>query len=250
MKTKALFLTLGAILLLPACSHQTSKSEPEVVFCQEDAKVCPDGSTVSRIPPSCEFALCSTNASQMPVQEISLSKVPVFDCEDDSKSQKRCAQAGDTVVKMTTPQGEIWLRFFKDTPKTVENFIGLGERGFYDGLIFHRVIPNFMIQGGDPLGTGTGGESIWGGEFTDEFVAGLSNIRGSIAMANRGPNTNTSQFFINQADNTFLDFKHTVFGQVVSGMRIVDEISGVEKNSTDKPNEDVTMKVEVFEVVE
>ncbi len=107
-----------------------------------------------------------------------------------------------------------------------------------------------MIQGGDPLGTGTGGESIWGGEFTDEFVTGLSNIPGSIAMANRGPNTNTSQFFINQADNTFLDFKHTVFGQVVSGLSIVDDIVNVEKDSSDKPLENVTMNVEVFEVVE
>jgi cyclophilin family peptidyl-prolyl cis-trans isomerase len=107
-----------------------------------------------------------------------------------------------------------------------------------------------MIQGGDPLGTGTGGESIWGGEFADEFSADLSNRRGSIAMANRGPATNTSQFFINQADNNFLDSKHTVFGQVVAGMRVVDEIANVEKGAMDKPSEDVTMELAVYEVVE
>ncbi|MFA6458369.1 MAG: peptidylprolyl isomerase [Patescibacteria group bacterium] len=152
---------------------------------------------------------------------------------------------------MTTSLGEIWLRLTPDqTPKTVENFVGLTERGFYAGLIFHRVIPDFMIQGGDPLGTGTGGESIWGGDFADEFVPTLSNIRGSIAMANRGANTNSSQFFINQADNTFLDFKHTVFGQVVSGMSVVDQITNVERDANDKPAIDVTMQVQVFKVVE
>ncbi|MFH0776971.1 MAG: peptidylprolyl isomerase [Patescibacteria group bacterium] len=155
------------------------------------------------------------------------------------------------MAKISTSQGDIWLRLFPEsTPKTVENFVGLSERGFYDGLIFHRVIPDFMIQGGDPLGNGTGGESIWGGEFADEFVAGVSNLRGSIAMANRGANTNTSQFFINQADNTFLDFKHTVFGQVISGLSTVDKITKVDRDANDKPKKDVTMQVKVFEVAE
>lgn len=244
--------TVCAVLFLAACGETSEqKGAEEVVFCAADVKICPDGSAVSRVPPSCEFASCSTNISKMPSQKISVSEIPADDCDQDSENQLRCARTGDAVAKISTNHGEIWLRLFvDDTPKTIENFVGLAERGFYDGLIFHRVIPNFMIQGGDPLGTGTGGKSIWGGPFVDEFVANLSNIRGSIAMANRGPNTNTSQFFINQADNSSLDFKHTVFGQIVSGMKIVDAIAGVEKNSTDKPLEDVKMEVTVFEVVE
>ncbi|MFH0834164.1 MAG: peptidylprolyl isomerase [Patescibacteria group bacterium] len=152
---------------------------------------------------------------------------------------------------MSTDLGEIWLRLTPtETPKTVENFVGLTERGFYNGLIFHRVIPDFMIQGGDPLGNGTGGESIWGGEFADEFVPTLSNIRGAIAMANRGADTNTSQFFIDQADNTFLDFKHTVFGQVISGLRVVDDIAKADRDANDKPKKDIKMQVKVFEMTE
>lgn len=241
-----------AVFLLAACGETSEKvGEAEIIFCAEDAKICPDGSAVSRVPPSCEFAPCSANISKMPSQKISISEIPTNDCDSDSENQLRCARAGDTVAKISANHGEIWLRLFADdTPKTIENFVGLAERGFYSGLIFHRVIPSFMIQGGDPLGTGTGGESIWGGPFADEFVAGLSNIRGSIAMANAGANTNTSQFFINQADNTFLDFKHTVFGQVVSGLRVVDEIANTERNPADKPLEDVTMNIEVFEVIE
>ncbi len=251
MQPKIFFFAFCAVFLLAACEHTTTPPSEEVVFCQKDVKVCPDGSTVGRVPPSCEFAPCSINTSTMPSQKIPLAEVLVFDCSADSTDQMRCALIGDTVAKITTSHGEIWLRLTpNETPKTVENFVGLSERGFYDDLIFHRVIPDFMVQGGDPLGNGTGGESIWGGEFADEFDASLSNIRGSIAMANRGVNTNTSQFFINQTDNTFLDFKHSVFGQVVSGMRIVDEIVNVERDANDKPLENVEMQIEVFEVVE
>ena len=251
MSPKIIFLAFCAVFLLAACEHNTTPLAADVVFCQQDVKICPDGSSVSRVPPSCEFAACSINSATMPSQKIPLTEVPVFDCVADSVEQNRCAAIGDTVTKMTTPLGEIWIRLTPaETPKTVENFLGLSARGFYDGLIFHRVIPDFMIQGGDPDGNGTGGESIWGGEFGDEFSPKLSNIRGSIAMANRGANTNTSQFFVNQADNTFLDSKHTVFGQVVSGMRIVDEITKVERDAADKPKIDVTMQLAIFEVVE
>ena len=247
---KKLLLVFSLVFLLASCdTPSANEEEPEVVFCTLDAKVCPDGSAVGRVPPDCDFAPCSINTSTMPAKNISLAEIPIFDCEKDSEKQDRCPLIGDTVAKMTTNHGEIWIRLTPDeTPKTVENFVGLSERGFYDGLIFHRVIPDFMIQGGDPDGNGTGGESIWGGEFKDEFVAGLKNMRGSISMANRGANTNTSQFFFNQADNTFLDFKHSVFGQVVAGMRVVDEIAKVDRDGLDKPDEDVTMKVEIFEV--
>ena len=246
-----LLLTFSLVFLLVGCAATPENPVDDgVVFCTEDAKICPDGSAVGRVPPDCEFELCSINLSTMPTQKISLADIPTEDCAEDSGEQKICPQVGGTVAKMSTPAGEIWIKLFpKSTPKTTENFVGLSERGFYDGLIFHRVIPDFMIQGGDPLGTGTGGESIWGGEFEDEFTD-LSNLRGSLAMANRGPATNTSQFFVNQNDNIFLDGRHTVFGQVISGLSTVDAIVATERDSNDKPLEDVEMQIAVFEVVE
>ena len=241
-----------AVFLLTACGEVSGeKKAEEVVFCAEDAKICPDGSAVSRIPPDCEFAACATT-SMTTQKQITVSEIPIYDCGPYSDDQRRCPVAGDTVAKLSTNKGDIWIKLFsKLTPKTFENFVGLSERGFYNGLIFHRVIPDFMIQGGDPLGTGTGGKSIWGAEFKDEFSQ-LQHHRGALSMANRGPNTNTSQFFIVQAreGTMFLNGRHTVFGQVVSGLSAADEIVSVEKDSSDKPLEDIKMDVEVFEVVE
>ena len=143
-------------------------------------------------------------------------------------------------MTMTTNHGDIVLELFdEDAPKTVDNFRKLAEDGFYDGLIFHRVIPDFMIQGGDPTGTGRGGP---GYTFEDEFNDNKV-VRGALAMANAGPNTNGSQFFIVTAEATpWLDGKHTVFGQVTSGMDVVDAISSVETDASDKPREDVTIE--------
>jgi cyclophilin family peptidyl-prolyl cis-trans isomerase len=138
---------------------------------------------------------------------------------------------------MQTSKGTIELELFdEDAPKTVENFKKLAGDGFYDGVIFHRVIPEFMIQGGDPTGTGRGGP---GYQFEDEFN-GHRIERGALAMANAGPNTNGSQFFIVTADACpWLDGKHTVFGQVTSGIEIADAISNVDTGPGDKPREDV-----------
>lgn len=175
-----------------------------------------------------------------------------------------------------TNHGEIVIQLFPEqAPKTVENFVGLAKKGYYDGVIFHRVINDFMIQGGDPTGTGMGGESIWGAPFEDEFSNELFNIRGALSMANAGPATNGSQFFIVQNQNVpaqmagqmeaagypqeiitayekggtpWLDHRHTVFGQVVSGMDVVDEIAAVERDMTDKPKEDVV--IETVEIAE
>jgi peptidyl-prolyl cis-trans isomerase B (cyclophilin B) len=126
-----------------------------------------------------------------------------------------------------------------DAPRTVENFRKLAGDGFYNGVIFHRVIPDFMIQGGDPTGTGTGGPGYtFEDEFNDHPVA-----RGALAMANAGPNTNGSQFFIVTADACpWLDGKHTVFGRVTDGMDVVDEISQVPTNAGDRPSEDVVIE--------
>jgi cyclophilin family peptidyl-prolyl cis-trans isomerase len=139
-----------------------------------------------------------------------------------------------------TTEGNVTLELFPDdAPKTVENFTSLAQKGFYDGVIFHRVIPDFMIQGGDPRGDGTGGP---GYEFEDE-INDHRVERGALAMANAGPNTNGSQFFIVTADAcSWLDGKHTVFGNVVSGQDVVDRISLVERDSRDRPMEPVVIE--------
>jgi cyclophilin family peptidyl-prolyl cis-trans isomerase len=139
-----------------------------------------------------------------------------------------------------TNHGPIHVELFPDdAPKTVSNFVKLANDGFYDRVIFHRVIPDFMIQGGDPTGTGTGGP---GYSFEDEFNDHKIE-RGALAMANAGPNTNGSQFFIVTTDAApWLDGKHTVFGRVTEGMDVVDKISEVQRDSSDKPNEDVVIE--------
>ncbi len=189
-------------------------------------------------------------------------------------------QKGDTLAVMHTNMGDIKIKLFPEkAPKTVENFVTHSKNGYYNGLKFHRVINDFMIQGGDPRGNGTGGESIWGGSFPDEFDPELHNLRGALSMANSGPNTNGSQFFIVQArevpsnmleqmrdleDNGFpaditaayaelggtpwLDFRHTVFGQVTDGMDVVDKIAAVETNN-DVPCEDVIISSIDIEII-
>ena len=170
-----------------------------------------------------------------------------------------------------TNLGTIKVQLFKEqAPKTVDNFIQLAQKGYYDGVIFHRVIPDFMIQGGDPTGTGRGGESIYGKPFADEFSDELFNFTGALSMANAGPNTNGSQFFIVSNEHVpanmieqmkmvgypeeiinyyeqnggtpWLDHRHTVFGQVIDGMDVVKKISMVKRDNMDKPKDDVVME--------
>jgi cyclophilin family peptidyl-prolyl cis-trans isomerase len=145
-----------------------------------------------------------------------------------------------SAATLHTNHGPIELELFEgEAPKTVENFRKLAEDGFYNGVIFHRIIPDFMIQGGDPTGTGSGGP---GYSFEDEFND-HSVVRGALAMANAGPNTNGSQFFIVTADACpWLDGKHTVFGQVTNGMDVVDAISAVETDAADRPHESVVIE--------
>lgn len=177
---------------------------------------------------------------------------------------------GETIAVMSTTKGDITLRLFKDeAPLAVENFLGHAKDGYYNGVIFHRVIKGFMIQGGDPTGTGRGGQSIWGEDFSDEFSVKLHNIRGALSMANAGPGTNGSQFFIVEADSIpdgmlsemerlsdsfpadcredyknlggtpWLDYKHTVFGQVIEGMETVESIADSPVDDADRPEEDI-----------
>ena len=195
--------------------------------------------------------------------------------------QLKKPQAGDTVAVMHTSMGDIKIKLFPEqAPLTVDNFTKHSRDGYYNGLIFHRVIKDFMIQGGDPTGTGMGGESIYGQSFKDEFDPMLHNLRGALSMANAGPNTNGSQFFIVQADTVsdgmigqmkqfadrgfpaditeayenlggtpWLDFKHSVFGQVYEGMDVVDAIAAVKVGAGDKPVVPVTIdSVEIIEL--
>ncbi len=145
-----------------------------------------------------------------------------------------------TNVVLDTTLGEIEIELLdNDMPVTAGNFKKLVEKGFYNNTIFHRVIPDFMIQGGDPTGTGMGGP---GYTIRDEFTKNNKNNRGTIAMANAGPNTGGSQFFINVVNNNYLDKMHPVFGKVVRGMEIADKISKVKRDRNDKPIEKVLIK--------
>ncbi|WP_125588096.1 peptidylprolyl isomerase [Companilactobacillus jidongensis] len=184
--------------------------------------------------------------------------------------------ATGTKVTIKTNHGDIKIQLFDElVPKTVKNFVELAKKEYYNGVIFHRVIPDFMIQGGDPTGTGMGGESIYGDAFEDEFSSELFNLDGALSMANSGPNTNGSQFFIVSNQNLpkrmikqmapagypeeviaayknggtpWLDHRHTVFGQVIDGMDVVREIAKVKRDHNDKPNDAVVMEsIEVAE---
>ena len=189
--------------------------------------------------------------------------------------------AGDTVAIMQTNRGTIKIKLFADkAPNTVDNFTTLAKQGYYEGIIFHRVIKDFMIQGGDPTGSGRGGESKWGRPFPDEFDISLHNLNGALSMANAGPNTNGSQFFIVQAKSVdpalleqmeeigermfpaqtiedykkvggtpWLDFKHSVFGQVYEGMDVVDAIADTRVDMLDKPFDDVVIEKIDIEVL-
>lgn len=147
------------------------------------------------------------------------------------------------IVIFETSLGTIELQLFpKIAPKACKNFIALTDKGYYNGLIFHRVIKDFMIQGGDPKGTGRGGQSTWGTPFEDEVTEERAfDRKGLLAMANAGPNTNGSQFFITTTPTPWLNMKHTIFGEVVSGYDIVDKIQKSKTDSEDRPVEKITI---------
>jgi len=157
-----------------------------------------------------------------------------------SSTQAQESNVKSTIVVLETNQGNIELTLYPDkAPKTVENFVGLVKKGFYNGLIFHRVIRGFMIQGGDPTGTGSGGNSLWGSTFADEFSPDLVFDKpGILAMANRGPDTNGSQFFITTAPTPWLNGHHTIFGQVTQGYDVVSKIEGTPTGGGDRPVQD------------
>ncbi len=231
---------------------------------------------------ACSSGEESSSEASSPEQSsssMSQSGIEEYMFEEDSTLLQFTKPAEDAeIAVVTTSMGEVQIMFFPEqAPKAVENFTTLAKEGYYNGLKFHRVIPGFMIQGGDPLGNGTGGESVWGAPFEDEFAKELHNFRGALSMANSGANTNGSQFFIVQAPTTdadmlqqmrglpdlygddvaakyeavggtpWLDYRHTVFGQVIKGMDVVDAISAVPTNSANAPKEDVIIeKIEFY----
>ncbi len=177
-------------------------------------------------PPATPTSM-STNAYSTAIPLMSPSSVSL-----PSVTPSPTMNAQNPVITMQTSMGTVKIELFADkVPNTVANFVKLSKEKFYNGILFHRVIPGFMAQSGDPntkdsdpYNDGMGGP---GYKFADEFVSGLSNVRGTLSMANSGPNTNGSQFFINVVDNTYLNNKHTVFGKVIEGLDIVDKIVGV-----------------------
>ncbi|MFA5383524.1 MAG: peptidylprolyl isomerase [Eubacteriales bacterium] len=234
MKKKFILLLILLLLILPGCS-KTSK--PEVNQTKEQAEESSEEGVNNQLKPD--------------------------------QYQLALPEKGDTIAIITTTMGVIKVKFFpEEAPKAVENFTKLAASGYYNGLTFHRIINDFMIQGGDPLGNGTGGESIWKKPFEDEFSDNLHNYRGALSMANSGSNTNGSQFFIVQKDTDddlrlwmsqkgfdkelidsyakiggtpWLDNMHTVFGQVFEGMGVVDKIAAAKTNANGKPAQDVKM---------
>ncbi|HFR3976799.1 TPA: peptidylprolyl isomerase [Streptococcus suis] len=260
---KRLFFALASTILLTACASNSNTST-------EQSSSSSSSSTLA--------TTTDTTASSKYAKDLAYA----INNPDASFPQLSSDIAeNEAAVKIKTTEGDITIKLFPEqAPLTVENFLTHAKEGYYDGTIFHRVIKDFMIQGGDPLGNGTGGESIWAGKgttidagygFKDEISAFLYNIRGSLSMANAGAGTNGSQFFINQnttdmssqlssskyptkivdayknGGNPNLDGKHTVFGQVIEGMDIVDKIASVETDSSDKPKTDV--KIEAIEII-
>lgn len=226
MKKYYVFLIpLFALALLVGCGQQSPPAGENPPSSEENSPPVENaGETPSEVPP----------------ENVPSPTPPGFD---------GTLLTGKQTVILRTNKGDITLRLDADSaPKTVTNFVVLSRTGYYNGLTFHRVIKDFMIQGGDPSGNGTGGESIFGSTFEDETEGNpIPLVRGVLAMANRGPDTNGSQFFIiTRADGTpWLAGKHTPFGRVVSGMEVLDVISQVPTGEREKPLDPVTFTVEV-----
>lgn len=251
---KLLYLALASSLCLAACSAN-SNTTSSTASGSSSTTASTDTTSSSQYEKDLAYAINNPNAT-FPQLSTDIAE-------------------NEAAVKLKTSEGDITIKLFPEqAPLAVENFLTHAKEGYYNGIIFHRVINNFMIQGGDPDGKGTGGKSIWSGKddsidsgkgFKNEISAFLYNIRGALAMANAGANTNGSQFFINQnpADasaqlssskvpakiieayknggNPSLDGAYTVFGQVIEGMDVVDKIAAVDTDSNDKPTTDVTI---------
>lgn len=223
MKKLSLFFAVLLIVALTACAKSPEK---EISDNYKDGTPAVDAASIPTKTDDAKPAVEPSNPT------------PPMAFDQTAKPAK-----GEQIAVIKTNMGTIKLRLFPDkAPKSVENFLGLIAKKYYDGVTFHRVIPGFMIQGGDPKGNGTGGESLWGGVFDSEISKDLHHIRGALSMANAGPDTNGSQFFIVQKDSGFLDGGYSIFGQAFEGMDIVDKIVNVKRDGSDKPLTPVKME--------
>lgn len=237
MKSKIIFLTLG-VLILSGCG-QIAKDTAKGLDELNPATQLQQGLAIKE-----KAAQDIANATSQENQKINDA---LGQSIDPSKITNQTKKNMQHIVTIKTNKGEIkFATYDADAPKTVENFITLANKKFYDGIIFHRVIDGFMIQGGDPTGTGTGGTGASGSKFADElnpqtdsYKAGY--VKGTVAMANAGPNTNGSQFFIMVADYA-LPNNYTIFGKVISGQEVADAIAKVTKDGQDKPLEKIVME--------
>ena len=273
MKRKIMLISAAAISLMLAmtgCGGTNNNENAQSSQSSAASETKAEEESVEIITEKSEEATSDENSASAPVESGELVQFSEL-------------QAGESIATIHTNMGDVKLRFFPQyAPKAVENFLTHAKDGYYDGIIFHRVINEFMIQAGDPTGTGAGGESIWGGVFENEVTPALRNFRGALCMANAGADTNGSQFYIVQCtdigDNfksqleqmreeknemysdavideyiknggcPYLDFSYTVFGQVIEGMDVVDAIAAVETDSSDKPKTDVI--IDTIEVSE
>jgi len=175
------------------------------------------------------------------IVSLAILSITLVSCGGKGKQE-----VNDQIIVMETTQGTIEFKLFDIAPKACENMVGLAQKGYYDGVSFHRIIPGFMIQGGDPEGTGRGGKSIWEKPFEDEFSKDVTfNRPGLLAMANSGPGTNGSQFFITTAPTPWLNGHHTIFGEVISGMDVVKklEATGTQSGKPKSPQKIIKMYV-------
>lgn len=234
--TMALCLVLTAAALT-GCKKVVSTGTTETTSVPAATTAQADNNTESEAP-TVNYQSKSTEAL------ISFDDVPAQNLNVDTEYQYADPKEGDDIAIIHTNYGDISMKFFPEVaPMAVASFKALAQAGRYDDTIFHRVINNFMIQGGDYTNfNGTGGESAFGEEFDLEISDYLHNTEGAVAMANRGPGTNGSQFYINQVDNNYLDGSYTVFGQVIDGMDVVNDIAQVSTNYNDRPLNDVVIE--------
>ena len=241
-RTLAIILSVMLVAAVFAgCGNKvvgSGTTETMVTTAKTESKPEGDGATVN-------YEAKSTEAL------LDVKDVPAADLDAaDAEYQHKEPVKGEEVATLHTNYGDISIKFFPEVaPKAVYSFKALAEAGRYDDTIFHRVINSFMIQGGDYTNfNGTGGESAFGEEFDLELSDYLSNIEGAVAMANRGPGTNGSQFYINQVNNNYLDGNYTVFAQVFDGLDVVNDIAQVDTDSSDRPVNDVILEsIEIYE---
>ena len=240
MTTNKWILGIVIAVIVLAAVHWYTVSRTTSVFSQYGADLVQTASTTTDVSDTTKAITATSTTATTP--DVTASQGKVQSNTTNTTNTTSTKNFMHTVTIETTKGTIVYETYDADAPKTAENFITLANKGFYNGLIFHRVIPGFMIQGGDPTGTGMSGP---GYKFADELNSATPSykagyVRGTVAMANSGPNTNGSQFFIMQSDNA-LPHNYTIFGRVISGLDVVDAIAKAERDGSDKPLVEIKM---------